>query len=211
MKQKVRNHASVAVVLSERSGEFLFDRYTDTYRIPVWRGCINLIGGNQSFEDSSPRDIWEREVREEFYEPIAMNLIANAKPYKDFLVTVPEVMEVRNRRIEKRVGLAVVNTVFETFLDQEIFERIRNQLEAGKKIKKEGASVIKSLDDLDHEGIQFASATGLIMKDYLDRLDMKVSTAIQGVVVTPLGIPKSSLNEYLSDFEYEFGASDEEV
>lgn len=211
MKQRVHHHASVAVVLSERSKEFLFDRYTETYRIPAWRGRLNLIGGGQSSEDSSPWDIWEREVTEEFHETIAKNLITNAKPYKDFLVTVPEVMEIQNGRIQRRKGFIVVHTVFETFLDQEIFEQVRNHLKEGKKVKTEGSSVIKSLKDLGREEIQFASATGPIMKDYLDRPDVKVSAGSQGMVVTPLGMPRDSLEEYFSDFEYEWDLGDEEV
>lgn len=210
MKQKVCHHASVAVVFSECRRELLFDQYTETYRIPDWRGCINLIGGNQSSEDSSPKEIWEREIVEEFQKSIAENLITHAKPYKDFLVKTQELMEFRNDRLQVRDPLVVMTTVFETFLDQEIFEFVRHCLQTGKEIKNEGGLVIQRLENLKNGAIRSASATGLILEDYLRHFQVSLSTP-KGVVATCLGTPRNSLEEYFSDFEYEFRSPDEKI
>ena len=220
MKERIYSHASIAVVFSKQSGEFLFDQYTDTYTIVNWRGRINLIGGNQSPEDYSPRGIWEREILEEFCFPefseavdipeapfneralIAKTLIANATPYKDFLVKIPEVMEFRNNKLQKRGPIVKINTVYETYLDEDIFECVRRNLKEGRRLRSEGGSVLKHIDELTTGRIPPASATGIIMKDYLNLRHLNMPNP-EKISALPIGSPRETLNDYLSDFEYE--------
>lgn len=226
MKEKIYSHASIAIVASKRSEEFLFDQYTDTYVIVDWRRRINLIGGNQSLEDYSPRGIWEREILEEFCSPslpesadipevplservlIAKSMLDNARPYKDFLVKIPEIIEFRDGKLQNRGPIVKLNTVFETFLDEDIFECVRGHLKAGRRIKNEGGSILKHIDDLIDGKTLSASATGLIMEEYLHDRHVKMPNP-ERVTAVCLGTPRDTLDAYLCDFEYEF--SDEKI
>lgn len=220
MKEKIYSHATIAIVYCASSAEFLFDQYTETYRILDWRGRINLIGGNQSPEDRSPWGIWKREIVEEFCFPalaesggvtaapfgerqrIADTLLANARPYQDFLVKIPEVTECRGTARYRRGPIVKLNTVFVTNLDRETVECVRGHLAAGRRLRNEGGSVLTHIDELSHGRTLPASATGLILAAYVRHRRLNMPNP-EGISARPVGVPRETLRDYLCDFEYE--------
>ena len=64
--KSVHHHASVVIIESEEKPEFLFSLYDNTYPKVLYRGRVNLIGGNNNIEDNSPYDLLVRELKEEF-------------------------------------------------------------------------------------------------------------------------------------------------
>ena len=65
-KYKVRDHSSVVILPSQNGNEFVFNVYDATYPRVEFRGAVNLVGGNLDPTDSSPRQLLERKLNEEF-------------------------------------------------------------------------------------------------------------------------------------------------
>lgn len=215
--RQVNHHAAVAIVFSEGSDELLFDRYDDSYPMVDWRGRVNLIGGNLSEADLSPRGIWEREVEEEFCssplpedsafslrdrKSIAEELVTHAKPFRDYVVSIPSLRFFSGKDVHWRQPLVVLHSVFETFLSRECFEKVRHSLKRGKRIKNEGRSAIASLKDLLSGKVVAASATAPILSDYSGLDGDQLIPNPDGVLLEAVGMPKNKLKEYDSDFEY---------
>lgn len=215
--RQVNHHAAVAIVFSEGSDEFLFDCYDDSYPMIDWRGRVNLIGGNLSETDLSPRGIWEREVEEEFCshelpeglalslrdrQAIAEDLVTHAKPFKDYVVWIPSLRFFSEKGVHWRQPLIVLHSVFKTFLSRDCFEKVRDSLKKGKGIKNEGRSAIASLKDLQSGKIVAASATAPILSDSLGLEGEEALPNPDGVLLETVGMPKNKLKEYGSDFEY---------
>lgn len=215
--RQVNHHAAVAIVFSEGFDELLFDRYDDSYPMIDWRGRVNLIGGNLSKADFSPRGIWEREVEEEFCslglpedsalslgdrKAIAENLVTHAKPFRDYVVWIPSLRFLSEKGVHWRQPLVVLHSVFETFLSRDCFEIVRDSLKNGKRIKNEGGSAIASLKDLLSGKVVAASATAPILSDYSGLQGKRSLPNPEGVLLEAIGVPKNELKEYGSDFEY---------
>jgi|SRR3989344_3506804 len=66
MIKTIHHHAANLIAESENGKEFLVDIYDNTYPRKCYRGRVNFIGGSHDPADYSPRELLEREVKEEF-------------------------------------------------------------------------------------------------------------------------------------------------
>ncbi|TSC65491.1 MAG: hypothetical protein G01um101477_464, partial [Candidatus Doudnabacteria bacterium Gr01-1014_77] len=66
MNNIVHRHGGVGIVSTYDRKKFLFGMYDSTYPKIKYRGSVNVLGGNFKFGDSSPFEIFKREINEEF-------------------------------------------------------------------------------------------------------------------------------------------------
>lgn len=223
MEQKVHNHASVVLV---HSGDKIFSNiYDNTYPKEIYRGRLNLIGGGQSPGEKSPRGLLEREITEEFqkdledngdydanfaevigegvgaqkasdFAPIGdinfvrKNILSGIKPYNDFFVTIPAYKDKPE-----------FNVIFSTYISEinkDLMNLIQKNLDVGKSLVSEGTLTINPLNDIVSGKELTAWATGHILGDYFN----KEIPNPEKVIVRELGVPRKSMEDYFSEFDY---------
>jgi hypothetical protein len=225
-KISVNHHAGNIMVESEREGEFLCNIYDDTHPIPLCRGKLNFLGGGKSREDISPILTVRREINEEFslsqnesldeatlqdsgrtydlpqiqkmasssdIEFVKRSILENIVPYQDFLVDF--------KPIEGGPVLKVPRAIFSVFhsqIPEEIFEIARRNLSSNKSLVNDGFLRIVNAKELVTGNPLTSWGVGRIFENYLG----KTLPNLENMTAKPLGIPKESYREYLTEFDY---------
>lgn len=222
---EVNHHSSVVIIESEKTSEFLFSVYDNTYPMTCFRGAINLIGGNYEAGDKSPLDILCREIKQElstnqnYTDNKETNLSKvmgmREKPQKIKLFADKRVIarireEVISSAIpykdyllnfpsfEGRKQFDALTSVFISVIRQNIFELARKNLAEGKSIKNEGLAVICSIEDIIKGRFFGAWATPCILADYKN----VILPNPFGAEAKPIGKPKSSMLGYINEFKH---------
>ena len=161
-KEKIDFHPSVVIVTNPEQEELFCSRYDDTYPFWLYRNAYNLNGGNPKKDiDSSPQDVFLREIREEFdpnNEFLKTNsldwtspedleairdTILTAESVGDFYICMPDL-----KSIGGRPGHAVILSVYRANVPKEILGLIRRDIEIGKRIITEGYVGVTTKDNL---------------------------------------------------------------
>ena len=196
----VENHSSVVIIESEDSGQFIFSKYDPTYRIPQFRGNINLLGGRSDTKDAGPKETLIREVNEELCKPqedkgfaqkrdikqLREEIIHNAEPYFDFLIICS---------IEREKKVDVISC-YTSKISRAIFSNTSNQLRDGKRFVSEGLIEIVNTGDLVSGRYMPAWITSSIMSLYLE-INLPNPHGLVGRVI---GSPKNYFSEYSQYF-----------
>jgi hypothetical protein len=204
--RNVNHLASMILVQSQKTNDFLFGGYNSTYPKKCFRNTVNFIGGVcEDLVDDSPLDTLIRELREEFsinknvdliyasekdISIIRESIITNILPFKDYLVSFPSV--------EGGQPFSSIHCVFHALIPEDIFEIARTNINENKKIKNEGIERVCSLKDLEIGKVKMAWASGLITGDYC-RTDIP---NYKGLDIEIIGTPRKSFEYYKGDFIY---------
>lgn len=117
-------------------------------------------------------------------------LLAEAKPFADYLVHVPTVQEGRK-------AFDMILSTYSATLPQDLIESIRAALERGEGIKNEGLSRLISIRDLSEGRPLTAWATGRVIGD----LEGTSLPNPEGITAEKIGTPRESFTDY-AEFEY---------
>jgi len=198
MKTKVHHHSSMAIIESDKTRDFLFDIYDNTFPIVANRGKAHFIGGNHNLEDDSPFSIFDREIREEFsgYEHSekedntllevigAMSKEKEIKNFasKEFIHSIRDSIIGRAEpfqdflitvpSIESRPASSGIHSIYRSLIPQEIFDKIEEELSIGRSIKCEGLSGIASKYDILSGNVLLTNGNSGAMQYYLQSIGL---------------------------------------
>ena len=216
MKQKLDAHPSVLIAYSNKAKKILLNVYDAGYPKTVYRGSVNLIGGNPKPDDQSPEEVLIREILEEInpnhsiekkyvgkvnWAPESeIRLIRNSlfqfTPLQDFLVEQRGIIEGGNKPY-----LAIYST-FYSEISEKIVHCVEKNIMNGKHIFSEGTQGVFTLEQLAHNprGKFFAAhATAHILNW---RYSSKIPYPEQ-IVVEAIGSPRKKFKDYLNEFTYD--------
>jgi hypothetical protein len=214
-QQKLDAHPSIVVVRS--LNEFLFSVYDEGYPRRAYRLSANNIGGNPEPYSVSPENVLITEISEEF-DPnhpiekahigkvdwaseedirfIRSGLLSRITPLQDFFVQQREVIEGGNK------PYTAIYSAFYSEVPLFIIENVKENLKNGKNIPTEGLVGVYTLRQLeDHPRGEFSTAH--ITAPILNwKFGSKIPHPKQ-LTAEPIGLPRRSFKDYLSDFEYD--------
>src|SRR3989344_6764335 len=173
-KIKINHHVGVSIIRFKNTNKFLFGIYDETYPKKRYRGKANLIGGNHSIVDSSPWELFIREIKEEFnnnYEnkkkikKLTSELVGKGfgqEESKKEFAKEGDIKEIRDSVLlntkpysdfvvslpTDKGRISILYSVFETILSKETLKKIKKNISSGKKIRKEGLTKIIDLKDI---------------------------------------------------------------
>ncbi len=230
-KRQVNHHSGVVIVEDESKSRFMVQVYDDTYPRTYWQGAAHLIGGNyQKPEhgkrgDNSPREIYTREVIEEFalggedptkgIESSVANIVGTGPGAKRQTNFAPEA-DIFNLRdavlrgtpygdfiytipeLNGKQGFTSLVSIYHAFLPTNEFDIAEVHLANGRAIRNEGITAIISADDLITGKILPAWFTSRIMAEHLG----KELPNPQGIIAERLGMPVEDWSHYLDRFDY---------
>ena len=221
MDIKIHNHASVVLAYMDR--KILSNLYDETYPKEIWRNRINLIGGAQSQEDKSPRELLYREICEEFslgkreadvYDSNVSDIIGDGQgaPIIQNFAPKEEIDAVKNSILSKinpysdflvsipayrkKPQFQILFSVYSWEIPEEILKVIERNINQGKSLVNEGFLTISDLEGISQGTPLTAWGTGLILEDFF-----KINVPNKdGVSLKKLGFPKDSFKEYREEF-----------
>ena len=183
--------------------------------------AANVIGGNPDIKekDNSSLEVLTREVKEEFnpdyqidnpktnifkqrvlwakprdIKLVRDNILTNLKPFKDFYVQAKPFAE----------GTAEYNALFSYFfseISEETLGIVESNLRRQKTLTTEGLVGIFSLGELENDPrgqLTTAHATAPVLNYAFGSSILHPSE----IKIKALGLPRSSFQDYLTDFEY---------
>ena len=205
----IDHHASIVIVKADNL--FFFNGYDLGYPRPEWVGCLSPLGGNYEKGDVSPLALLQREIIEEMTdeekkfgnfdsagaEVLKENILKNIQPYQDFVIVDPVIEKTKNFTREQR---SAIISFYEAVVPKSLLEATRRLLgKEGKRVISEGDG--GSVVDIDYllSGKRYlAWSNPFMMSHYLGKM---VPCSREGEA-EPIGLPRESLEKYLSDFEY---------
>lgn len=224
MVRDILHHVSLLVIESPDKKEILIGKYDDTYPLEVFRNRVNLIGGNQHPEDSSPHELLKREIIEEF----SIRKKAEGKieesisrtsgkgmgaPLPSKYASEEDIIKIKNEILKfKPYGDFIVNvpyikkfpletvaiySLFYITLPKDLFECARINLSEGRSIKSEGFAAIVSIEDLKNGEPLSAGATPLVLSHYL-KTQIPDPYGLKGDFI---GMPRAKLSDYDKDYK----------
>ena|SRR3989344_1797271 len=216
MVREVHHHVGVGIIESEETKEFLFGVYDDTFPKIIYQGRINFIGGNHDPGDSSPLNLFQREINEEFKaevteqkgidknlvelvgEGIGARTIRNFAPEEDIEVIRESILTsskpfkdyfITVPAINGKLEYNVVYSVFLSKIPQESFEIARKNLYKGKSIKCGGLARISSAEEISKGVILNKEGT----PEFMLKKNVLLAAAGTPVIMQDyLGIPVSN-------------------
>lgn len=229
-KQAVNHHAGNLMVVCDETGEVLTNQYDNTFPIVIFRNRINFLGGGKKLEDFSPESLVRREIQEEVYlkpneapdilvaqdagvttfetpkitqfasqseiDELRAYFLNNMYPHQDFLMDFSGFLIEGGPKLKSPYA---VFSIFRANLPIQIFNRVvRANLSQGKSLVNDGFLRITTLDELVSGNPLCAWATGKVLENYFGR----EIPSPQAITATPIGMPRTSFQDYLNDFEY---------
>ena len=218
---KIHNHASV--IVAYRGREILSNMYDGTYPKEIWRNRINFIGGGQSQEDKSPRDLLCREIHEEFslkdreagaYDQTVSDIVGDGQgaPIIQNFAPKEDIDVIRNNMLDnlrpysdflvsipaykKKPQFQILFGVYSWEIPEGVFKIAERNINQGKSLVNEGFLTISDLDGIVQGMPLTAWGTGLILEDFFN---INVPNK-EGVSLKKLGFPKDSFEEYKGEF-----------
>ncbi len=214
-KQKLDAHPSVVVV--REFNEFLFSVYDQGYPRKAYRLSANNMGGNPEPYDVSPERTLIKEIAEEF-DPnhpvektfvgkvdwasdedirfIRNGLFSGLRPLQDFFVQQKEPIEGGNK------PYTAIYSAFYSEVPFFIIEKVRENLRNGKNIPTEGLVGVFTLEDLANSPRGEFSTAHITAHILNWKYGSKIPHPKQ-LTAEPIGLPRKSYKDYLSDFEYD--------
>ena len=223
MKTPVHNHASVIIAYNGR--EILSNVYDNTYPREIWRGRINLIGGGQGKEDTSPFQLLKREIEEEFriekeqakpYDKNFADVVGSGKgaPEVTSFASVEDINLVRAALLKDikpycdflvslppyktKPAFNIIFSAYQVHLSKEAFECARRNLTGGRSLVSEGFLRITDIRELEQGRMLPAWAAGVILSDFYN---VNIPNP-EGVQCIKLGQPKPSMQDYFKEYDY---------
>ncbi len=213
------NHqASTVLVECPETRELFLGQYDPGYPgNQRWIGRVKLLGGNYfagKDQDASPRETVMREIAEEFSgaqageDEIAgkvasfaskedidyiRNALLNSSPEMDYFLHQPSIKE-------GKPDVYAIQSVFRASVPKEFMERVKKNNAEGKNVINEGLAVVKTLDDLAQGNLMAQGVTGLIISHLSNTFIPH--DLYEAFTFAPIGKPRASYADYLSDFEY---------
>lgn len=203
-------HPSLVIIESEKTNELLMGVYDQTYPLMVFRGSVNLMGGNPNPNDKGPLEVLLRELNEELasnhgekdkfaskedIKAIRLSITQKIVPFKDFFFKIKKIPGGRETH-------TTIGSVFYSNINQNAFEIARENLSRNKKIVSEGGLSIQTLDGLAKKGKFYAAhLTAPILNEYYG---VKIPFP-EEVHTRVLVEPKETFEDYLQDFSYNNG------
>ncbi|MBI2046554.1 hypothetical protein HYT26_00115 [Candidatus Pacearchaeota archaeon] len=221
----IHHHIGVTLIQAENMREFLMGVYDNTYPHPIYRGRVNLIGGNISPKDKSPYGLAERELKEEFsmnstekeFDPSIKDIIGTGPiPKRGLMAPEQCISSLKNAVLSNlipyqdflaitpelagRIPFNMVISVYSSKISQDIFENARKNLNAGREVKVDGHSRITTIEELLKGEPLIIPAIGSVIENYLNVKDRIPKPEKVGVY--PMGLPRASFKDYFSEFIY---------
>jgi len=217
--EKIKLNAHPSVVVVHFLDDFLFSLYDEGYPKKAYRLSANNIGGNPEPYDVSPENLLIKEIAEEFdpNHPIEKphvgkvdwasqedirfirgGLLERIVPMQDFLVRQPEVIEGGNNPYQG------IYSAFYAEVSSLVIGCVDRNIQRGKNIPTEGIAGIYTLRQLEnHPRGEFSTAH--ITAHILNwKFGSKIPHPKQ-ITAEPIGLPRNTYDDYLSDFEYVSG------
>lgn len=154
---KINRNPAVCIILDEKERQFLMNIYTPDYRLKMYVGAANLIGGGKDNKDKNTFDTIKRELTEELPIQVTKIILKYIKKYGDFFVNVP-------KKEEEEIN-SIIN-VFISKIPQKEFYKIKRIINSTTKYP-EGKMKIFNKKDLITK-IPLTGATCLILSNYLE-------------------------------------------
>lgn len=223
--EKIHHHYAAIMIESRKNDEFLFSVYDNSYPIEVYRGRVNLMGGNANEDDISPLSLLKRELEEEFstkegdiqLEETIKDLVGEGKNFNREFKTFASSSDMRiiKKAITKDIQpfrdylvevpflnhkSLMICSSYLTMLPMEKFELVKENLRKGLRIINEGTAKVVSINDLISGNILTAWITGIVVGEYKG---VRIPS-LDGVIATCIGYPRKSFHDYLHEFNYIF-------
>lgn len=207
-KKIIDHHASIVIVYA--GDNFLFNGYDSGYPRKEWVGFLNPLGGNYENGDVSPFSLLEREVREEMSDEekkfgnfatqeadiLKQAILRNIQPYRDFVIVDPIIEKNKNSTKEQR---SAIISFYYSPVSKELIDNAKEVLNSGRRLVSEGdGGNIVSIDEILSGKKYLAWSNPFMMKYFLGK---NIPYSREGEA-EPIGMPRHSLSDYLSDFEY---------
>lgn len=222
IKEKVDFHPSVVIVTNSEQEDLFCSKYDDSYPIWLYRNTYNLIGGNPRKDmDRSPKDVFLREIREEFDpsnkyltgDPMKWALpedieairngILTAEAVGDFYIWMPDL-----KSIGGRPEHTVILSTYQADVPTETLGLVRKNLEDRKRIITEGYAGITTKNNLvDGKNKLAHSISSLLSKIWETEIIHPGGEGITRQIMTErIGPIRSDFRDYAREFEYSAGA-----
>jgi hypothetical protein len=208
-KRTVDHHASIVIVYS--GDRFFFNGYDSGYPTKEWIGFLNPLGGNYEHGDISPLFSLEREVSEEMTdkekrfknfatqeaEILKNHILIHVTPYQDFVILNPIVEKNKSDSREKKSAIV---SFYYSVIPKDLIDNAAEVLKSGKRLVSEGdGGSVVSLDDILSGKRYLAWANPFMIKYFLNNNSVPY---LREGEAEPIGKPRPSFSDYLSDFEY---------
>ena len=229
MIHEIHHHCGVGIIESEKTQEFLFQVYDNTFPTVIYRGRINLIGGNHNPNDLSPKYLFEREIKEEFSitekeegwdstltdvvgEGSGPEKITKFASQSDMASIKDAVLQCQPFKdfvlnipsIQNKPIYDVIYSVFSSTIPQDVFELARKNILEEKSIKNEGLATIKTIEEIVAGNPLPVAGTGIALEHYLAHkygFHVKIPNP-EGINSMVIGMPRASFKDYLNEFHY---------